>query len=501
MRRLATGATASAYDGSQSFGPYRSLTIGAFVPGGTCLVLHSPSRAYIPAVAGDWREVRASTSRSQIVSFANGRTRSVGSDLDVMDDPRMVELVGIAIGLAIVGLCYWIAPKWKLRALQWKWIQRIRGTSRSDLRAILCRDLVAARRLVDTADPNRSAFLRSCIELEAGELEPARTFAARIDIVEPVRPVLLQLIERRAADSSEGWLASLEAAWIGAGRPDLRSSRLLTRDIDCSFDMPQKLDDLSVTDRALCLLMMWRPTYWRRTQAPEALEWARQHGPRLTDVAEVLIAATALPESLPIAERLFDMRPDELWVRLHRWALRRPDGPLDADDLRELATIADARSCDGLLGGVTLARLESAARAAGSRTPLLVATGTAILPLVCGGAALLHRFRGSPRPEQAAAADIYTRLARRMLGDRFLITYAVGFRALELAGTIREADLAPAVARYRPEFELVLDAPDHLANDPARWPILSLVEESIHALFRDERSLHARFRASKRPPS
>jgi hypothetical protein len=416
-----------------------------------------------------------------------------------MDDPRIVELVGIAIGLAIVGLWYWTAPKWKLRSLQWKWIQRTRGRSRSDLRAILCRDLVAARRLVEAADPDRSAFLRSCIELEAHQLEPARDFAERIDVHEPVRRVLLQLIEHRAADSSESWLASLEGAWTSAGRADLRSSRLLTRDIDDSVDMPQTLDDLSATDRALCLLMMWRPTYWRRAQAPEALDWARQHGPRLTDVAEALIAATALPESLPVAERLFEMRPDELWVRLHRWAVRRPDGPLDTDDLRELATVADARTCDALLDGVALPRLESAARAAGSRTPLLMAAGTAILPLVSGGQALLNRFRGSPPPGQAAAADIYARLARRMLGDRCLITYAVGFRALELAGTIREADLAPAIARCRPEFELVVEAADHLANDPARWPIPSLVEESIHALFRDERAMHARFRASNGP--
>ena len=412
-----------------------------------------------------------------------------------MEDPRVVEFIGIGVGLAIIGLIAWLGPKWKLRALQWKWIQRLRGTPRSDLRAILCRDFPAGRRLCADAEASRSAFLRACIDLEAGELESARTFAARVANDEPVRPVLLSLVERRASDPDEAWLASFEAAWTRSGRRDVRSSALLTKDIDTSIDPPNKMEALPETDRALCRLMMWSPTYWRRTQPPEALEWARHRGPQLTDGAEVLIAANTVPDSLPVAERLFQLRPDEFWIRLHRWALRRSSGPLGPEDRTELAAMADARMCDAFLGGIALSRLESAARAGGSRTPLMAAAGTAIMPLAYGAVALLERFRASPRPDQTAAADLYVRLARRMLSDRLVMTYALGFRVIELAGTIPETDLAVEIQARRPEFEFATSGPDNLANDPGRWPIPSLIEDVIHAIFRDERAFRARFRA------
>jgi hypothetical protein len=413
-----------------------------------------------------------------------------------MDDELFVLV------LSLIGFAWllWIGPRLKVRSFQWRWIQRDRGTTRSELRALLCRDLVAARQLCGGGEDGRTRFLRACIELEAGELESARAAAAQIDIDEPVRPVLLELIERRARDSNESWLSAFESAWIETGRPDVGDSSVLPlgNDIESSVDLPRALDRLSATDRALCQLMMWRPTYWRRGQAAEAIAWAREQGPRLTDLAEVLIAANALlPESLPLAERLFELRPDELWVRLHRWAVRRPRGPLAPEDISELATIADSPTCDALVGGVALARFESAARAGGSRSPLMTAAPRALLPLVDGGAALFRRFRASTSREQDAAAATYVRLARRMLGDKLLMTCVLGVRTLELVDRIAGADLADEIARYTPEVEYAFAGPERSANDPRGWPLPSLIEDTIHAVFRDERALHARFRAPR----
>ena len=361
------------------------------------------------------------------------------------------------------------------------------GKTLPDLQHLWDGDSDLAREALAKKDDPYSVFRRACLELHEGEFIAARDWLARCDLSDPASVFLGQLIEQRES-AGDPWLTSFDNAWHASNRIDLRPSKWLGRDAFASYRDGFEPSSLSDANRALGAFMV------QEIKAPMVhpgwlRSWAKSGASEDRDIPELVVALEILsseqgfsgrlpPEGIAQLGRLAILAESNVTVELNAFLAGRVQTGFTLKEIDDLEQIAVSAKVDASHDDQIFLRMCDLAKSGDASSPVWSAIQGAMcsltLPMILS---IFGAVDATSNELRNQAAEQVLRIGRRLLEDRFLITYGLGTGLIEFANRTLKRPAQEAEARAnREEFESMMRTTPRA--DPRMWPLPDLLLEA-----------------------